>query len=127
MPELMPSELSIQEAARSTGLSPDTLRYYERIGLLEPVSRHSSGHRRYHPQDLHRVGFLSCLRATGMSIRQLQAFTALASEGPHTVDARLALLEAHKAQVRARIAELEHALSTIDHKITYYRSTGGHA
>ncbi len=119
-------DLGINDAARRTGLSIHTLRYYERIGLLEPIARRSGGHRRYHPDDLHRVGFLSCLRATGMSIGKLQAFTALAREGPASVPQRLALLEAHKAEVRARIADLEASLLAIDHKIEHYRKeTGG--
>ena len=118
--------LGINDAARHTGLSVDTLRYYERIGLLEPVGRLRGGHRRSHLDDLSRVGFLSCLRATGMSIGRLQIFTALSREGPGTVPQRLALLEAHKAEVRARIAELEASPTAIDHKIEHYRAeTGG--
>lgn len=94
---------------------------------MESVGRAPNGHRRYSGGDLERVRFLSCLRATGMPIRSLQEFAALASEGKSSVEARLALLESHKIEVRSRITELENSLKVIEGKIQRYHlgSRGG--
>src|SRR5258705_13758185 len=78
----MDSELSIQQAAEVTGLSAHTLRYYERVGLLDRVGRAESGRRRYVAADLAWVALLMWLRATGMPIRQMQEFAALRRRGP---------------------------------------------
>ncbi len=113
--------LTIQDAAAFTGLSAHTLRYYERVRLLEPVARNASGHRRYARTDLEHLQFLHCLRATGMPIRRMQEYGALAREGRATLAARLELLEAHRHDVQARMEELEHSLNIIDKKIERFR------
>jgi DNA-binding transcriptional MerR regulator len=110
---------SIAEAAERTGVTAHTLRYYERIGLLD-VGRRTSGHRRYSGHVLERVAFIGRLRATEMPIRDIQRYFALADEGPATKTARLALLEAHRTRVRSRLREIEHALGVIEHKIARY-------
>ena len=76
---------TIEEAAQRTGVSTHTLRYYERIGLLAPVGRASSGHRRYSDDDLGAVGFLTLLRQTGMPIRDMQRFVELTRAGDDTI------------------------------------------
>ncbi len=88
--------LSIAEAAEASGLSVHTLRYYERTGLLEPVRRNGSGHRRYRAADLERITFLTRLRATGMPIREVRRYAELMKAGEATNEERLALLEAHR-------------------------------
>jgi DNA-binding transcriptional MerR regulator len=115
--------LTIKEASAFTGLTVHTLRYYERVGLLEPVERNSGGHRRYSRVDLERLGFLACLRATGMPVRHLKAYAALTREGHASVAARKALLEAHRNELQARIAELERSLQVIDNKITRFEQS----
>jgi DNA-binding transcriptional MerR regulator len=110
---------TIAEAAQQTGHTAHTLRYYERIGLLD-VGRQVSGHRRFSTNDLDRVVFIGRLRATAMPIRDIQRYFALVAGGPSTEDERLALLEAHRSIVRDRLHELESALDAIDHKIAYY-------
>jgi DNA-binding transcriptional MerR regulator len=112
--------LTIAEAAAHTGLSAHTLRYYEREGLLDPVERTAGGHRAYDVAALDRVAFLSCLRDTGMPIRRMRQFADLLRDDA-TVPRRIALLEDHERDVRARIADLEAALARIGDKITYYR------
>ena len=114
--------LSIAEVAERTGVTAHTLRYYERIGLLS-VPRDAAGHRVYTRDELNRVVFITRLRLTAMPIREIQAYFALVAEGPGNEDRRLALLEAHRDQVRARITDLESALGVIEFKITTY---GGH-
>ncbi|MEM8535189.1 MAG: MerR family transcriptional regulator, partial [Chloroflexota bacterium] len=73
----MEQELTIQQVAAATGLSSYTLRYYERIGLLDPVGRATSGHRRYTTHDIEWIAFLNRLRAIGMPIRQMQEYAEL--------------------------------------------------
>ncbi len=109
--------LTVQEASVLTGMSAHTLRYYERIGLLEPVARNASGHRRYERTDLEHLQFLHCLRASGMPIRRLKEYADLVQAGQPAHDARLALLEAHHQDVQNRIAELQDKLRIIEAKI----------
>jgi DNA-binding transcriptional MerR regulator len=111
---------SIQEAAHETGLSEHTLRYYERVGLIEPVERAENGHRRYSPGDLGWIEFLKCLRATGMPVTQMKAYADLARQGDQTVGSRLDLLEQHRCAVLRQIEELQQYLAVLDHKIDYY-------
>ena len=105
-----------------TGVSIDTLRYYEREGLLENVARAESGHRRYSEDDVLWVEVLRCLRDTGMTIEQLRYYCELGAQGDHTEPERLRLLTEHRAKVEAQIAERHEALRLIDHKISFYRS-----
>ena len=114
--------LSIAEAARRTGVSVHTLRYYERAGLVvTPVDRTHSGRRRYQQDDLHWISICTKLRATGMPIRTIRRYAQLVSAGPGNEQERLALLEAHRADVTARLAEIEENLKLIDRKIGVYR------
>jgi DNA-binding transcriptional MerR regulator len=117
----MTTSLTISGAARASGVSAHTLRYYERAGLLDPVDRAASGHRRYAEEDLARIQFLTKLRSTGMPIRQIREYAELMRRGDGTHEARLALLEAHRDAVRAHLAETERNLELIDYKIGYYR------
>ena len=110
---------TIAEVAEKTGVSAHALRYYERIGLLE-VGRQASGHRRFTGQDVDRVVFIGRLRATAMPIRDIQRYFALVAAGPGTEGERLALLQAHRATVRAQLRDLEAALDVIEHKIARY-------
>lgn len=116
----METELTIQQVAALTGLSMHTLRYYERIGLLDPVQRASSGHRRYSAGDIAWIEFLMRLRATGMSICQMQQFADLRRQGPATVAERRALLEAHSFDVQHRLQELHDHLAAIEEKMKHY-------
>lgn len=104
--------LNVKEAAALTGLSAHTLRYYERVGLLDPISRASSGHRRYSEQDTSWIEFLGRLQTTGMPIRKMKRFVDLRRGGDPTVPARRALLEEHRIEVRQRMVELERVSST---------------
>jgi DNA-binding transcriptional MerR regulator len=110
---------TIAEVAEVTGVSAHTLRYYERIGLLD-VARQPSGHRRFSEHDISRVVFIGRLRATAMPIRDIQRYFALVAAGPSTEGDRLALLQSHRRAVRVRLRELEAALGAIEHKIARY-------
>ena len=117
----MAATLTISDAARISGVTAHTLRYYERAGLLDPVDRAQSGHRRYAEEDLARIRFLAKLRSTGMPIRQIREYADLMRAGDDTHQARMTLLEAHREAVRAQLAETERNLELITYKIDYYR------
>ena len=117
-----PEGLGIAEAARRTGVSAHTLRYYERAGLVvTAVDRTAGGRRRYHQLDLDWIVICTRLRATGMPIRTIRRYAELVSAGPGNEQERLALLEAHRAEVTARLARTRENLKLIDHKIDVYR------
>lgn len=111
---------AIDEAAARTGVTAHTLRYYERIGLLAPVPRGPGGHRRYTEQDLGWVTFLTLLRQTGMSIRDMQHFVDLTRAGEHTVPDRVTLLRTHRAALVERLDLLQRHLGAISTKISVY-------
>lgn len=112
--------LSIREVAAKTGITTHTLRYYERIGLVQPVARARSGHRRYGDADLRWLGLLKKLHATDMPIRRMLEYARLARRGDSTVAARRALLVAHRTEVAAKLHHLESTLDTIDAKLALY-------
>lgn len=119
---------SIAEAADRSGLTAHTLRYYERDGLmLDSVDRSSSGHRRYSDQDLSWINMLTCLRSTGMPVREVKRYAILVRNGDGNESERLALLLAHRQRVEAQLAEATAHLRGIDHKIGLYESKIEHA
>ena len=118
--------LSIAEAAERTGVTAHTLRYYERIGLVD-VPRDHNGRRQYGEPDLARIVFITRLRLTEMPIRDITRYVGLVREGAGTEPERLAILEAHRDAVRVRIAELSGALGVIEFKITVYGGSAGSA
>jgi DNA-binding transcriptional MerR regulator len=119
--ELASEALTIAEVAALSGLSAHTLRYYERIGLLDPVARVHGGQRRYSGDDLAWLAFLQRLRATGMPIRDMRRFADLRRQGDATIAARRALLEAHRDELLERISELQRDLAAVTDKITHYQ------
>ena len=116
---------TVREAAQKTGLTVHTLRYYERIGLLDPPERGmSSGHRQYGEDDLRRVQFLKRLRSTGMAIREMQRFVNLYRCGDATLAEREKMMVDHRCHVLAQIADFEESLVAIEYKITSYQKIG---
>jgi len=109
------------ETAERSGFSIDTLRYYEREGILAPVARTASGHRTYTDDDLGRLGFLRCLRDTGMPIAQLRRYGEMALDEA-SLPERVALLEEHEAAVRASIEELHAQQARLREKLDWYRA-----
>jgi DNA-binding transcriptional MerR regulator len=115
---------SIARAAELTGLTADTLRYYERDGLLlTSVGRSATGHRRYQDSDLRWIELINCLRGTGMPIRDVRRYAALVRAGTGTEGERLELLRAHRQQVLDQLAEVTAHLGAIDRKIDIYLGT----
>jgi DNA-binding transcriptional MerR regulator len=116
-----PVRLSIQQFAARTGLSADTLRYYEKIGLLRHVARDASGFRVYGPRDLEWVGFILRLKDTGMALDDIIRYADLREGGDSTLTARQALLEAHAAKLQARLERDREHLDALQAKIELYR------
>ena len=111
---------TIGEVVARTGLTAHTLRWYERIGLLEHPARSHSGQRRFSDRDLVWLEFLGKLRLTAMPVADMVRYAELRREGEHTDAERQALLEAHREVVRRRIADLQATLLIIDCKIDLY-------
>ena len=111
---------TIQRAAAETGVSRDTLRYYEKIGILPGIGRSESGHRRFTDDDMGWIKLVQCLRATGMPIEDLHAYAELVQQGDSTAPERLKLLENHRQRIRTEMQELTTALELVDRKIAGY-------
>jgi len=112
--------LTIADAARRSGVSAYTLRYYERAGLIDGVDRAGSGHRRYSHEDLAWIEVLQCLRKTGMPIASIRRYAELVRAGDGNEEERLALLEEHRDAVRAQLTEVRRHLAFIERKIATY-------
>lgn len=114
--------MKIAEVSEHTGISSDTLRYYERIGLIWPVNRNSSGIRDYTDLDLRRVEFIKCMRNAGLPIEVLIEYVALVQQGDHTIEARKEILREQREQLAARMSEMQKTLDILDHKIKVYEN-----
>ena len=112
---------TIRTMAARCGMTTHTLRYYERVGLIQPVSRARNGHRRYSDADEAWLNFLHCMRATNMPIREMQRYAALREDGEATTLERRKILEDHRATIAAQIVALEKAHGLLNHKIENYR------
>ena len=115
----MPDTLAPHAAAAHAGVSLDTLRYYEREGLIGPIARTDAGHRIYGEDDLFWIGLVTCLRDAGLGISELREFTSLLrSEG--AASDRVAFLTGHREELRRRRAQIDLALGVLEEKIEYY-------
>ena len=115
------SGFTIRTMAERCGMTAHTLRYYERVGLIQPVGRARNGHRRYSEADAAWLNFLHCMRATNMPIREMQRYAAMREMGDETSEQRRQLLEDHQATIAARIEALQKAHALLTHKIASYR------
>lgn len=112
--------LTIAQVAERTGLSHDTLRYYEKAGLIERVGRTTGNQRRYEAADLAWLEFLLRLRETGMPIAEMQRYARLRARGDTTVPDRLTMLREHRADLEDRIRALRRNAAALDDKIDHY-------
>ena len=103
-------------------MTAHTLRYYERVGLIQPVGRARNGHRRYSEADAAWLEFLHCMRATNMPIREMQRYAELREQGDATSLERRKLLEDHQASIAEKIEALQKAHALLTHKIANYRN-----
>lgn len=111
---------TIQQASTLSGISVHTLRYYERIGLLQPVPRAANGHRRYSADDVRRIELLKRLRQTGMPIEDIQRYAQLLNESVPNPAERRQMLEAHRQRLLKDIDDLHAMVAFIDAKVQTY-------
>lgn len=123
----MKESLGIGELAARSGRSIHTLRYYESVGLIPFVVRDAGGRRRYNAQHVEWLFFLERLQRTGMTLADMQQYTALVSKGKKTMPQRVALLRRHLEQVDRQMTELANSRRLLVAKIDFYgewKSTG---
>lgn len=114
--------MKIAEVSEKFGLSSDTLRYYERIGLLPSVNRTENGIRDYNELDLQRVDFIKCMRSAGLPIEVLIDYMELIQQGDPTIEARKEILIEQRKLLMTRIEEMQKTLEILEHKIDIYES-----
>jgi DNA-binding transcriptional MerR regulator len=114
--------MKIAEVSDQYDLSSDTLRYYERIGLIPPVNRNESGIRDYNELDLRRVEFIKCMRSAGLPIEVLIEYVGLVQQGDGTIEARKEILLEQREQLVTRMKEMQKTLDILDHKIEVYEN-----
>ncbi len=112
--------MKIAEVSKRYGVSTDTLRYYERVGLLRHVPRNKSGIRDYDEASCNAVEFVKCMRDAGMTIESLVEYMDLLEQGDATAQARKELLMRQSEEIRQRIEDLERALTRLQFKIDHY-------
>jgi len=113
---------SIAEASAATGASADTLRYYERAGIMPTIGRTDGRQRIYTPDDLGWITFVRRLRATGMTMQRIAEYTTMVRDGDGTIGDRRRMIQDHRATVEAAIEELASVLTVLDRKIQHYEA-----
>lgn len=114
--------MKIAEVSAQYGLSSDTLRYYERVGLIPTVNRNESGIRDYNEIDLRRVEFIKCMRSAGLPIEVLIDYVALVQQGDKTIAARKEMLVEQRDLLVARMNEMQKTLDILNYKIEVYEN-----
>ena len=114
--------MKIGEVSEKFDLSVDTLRYYERIGLLPSVNRNGSGIRDYGELDLKRVSFIKCMRSAGLPLEVLIRYFGLVQQGDATIEARKEILVEQREQLLARMKEMQETLDLLNYKIGVYEN-----
>lgn len=112
--------MTIAEVSEKYDLSADTLRYYERVGLIPRVNRSQSGMRDYTEEDCGWVEFIKCMRGAGLPIEVLIEYVALVKQGDATIETRRELLAEQRRQLIARMEEMQKTLERLDYKIKLY-------
>ena len=112
--------MTITEVSKKFDISPDTLRYYERIGLIPPVPRTKSGIRNYDDNSCGWIELMKCMRSAGVQIEALIEYVALFQQGDVTIDARKALLIEQRDQLLSRMQEMQKSLDRLNEKIERY-------
>jgi len=121
-PAAQQPEYSIAEASAATGTSADTLRYYEKAGIMPTIGRSDGGQRTYTPDDLGWITFVRRLRSTGMTMQSIAEYTTMVRDGDGTIADRRRMIEDHRATVAAAIKELGSVLNVFDRKIEHYEA-----
>ena len=113
--------MNIKSASDLLGISADTIRYYERVGLVPPITRTATGIRDFQDQDIEVLEFIKCFRSAGVSVDSLVDYTSLYQKGDETREERLGILEEEKKKLEERLSQLQTALNRLNHKIKLYK------
>lgn len=114
--------MNIKKVSELTGVSADTIRYYERIGLIPPVTRNQSGVRNFSDRDISVLEFVRYFRGAGVSVESLIDYIGLVEQGDSTIGARLAILQEEREKLEERVSKLQAALDRLNHKIDNYQN-----
>ena len=112
--------MKIAEVSERYAISSDTLRYYERIGLIPPVHRNKSSIRDYSEIDLKRLEFIKCMRRAGLPVEVLTEYIKLVQQGDQTIEARKEILKEQRELLVSRMKEMQKTLDLLDYKIRVY-------
>jgi DNA-binding transcriptional MerR regulator len=112
--------MKIAEVSERYSISSDTLRYYERIGLIPPVNRNGSGIRDYNETDVKRVEFIKCMRSAGLPIETLIVYVRFVQQGDSTIEARKNILTEQRDLLMTRMKEMQKTLDLLNYKINVY-------
>jgi DNA-binding transcriptional MerR regulator len=114
--------MTITKVSEQFNISPDTLRYYEKIGLIPPVKRNERGVRDYGEIDLNWIEFIKCMRGAGLSIEVLMEYVQLCMQGDKTIEARKKILKEQRERLIVKMEEMKKTLDTLDYKIEVYEN-----
>ncbi len=114
--------MKIAEVSKRYAISSDTLRYYERIGLIPPVNRNESGIRDYGETDVRRVEFIKCMRSAGLPVDVLIEYVKLVQQGDQTIEARKKILVDQREHLASRMEEMQKTMDLLDYKIKGYEN-----
>ena len=115
--------MTITEVSKQSDISPDTLRYYERIGLIPTIKRNKNGIREYGETDLKWIEFIKCMRSAGLTIEVLIEYVELFRRGEGTIAARKDILIEQRNQLAAKMEDMKKTIDKLDHKIKIYENT----
>ena len=112
--------MTITEVSKLYDITPDTLRYYERIGLIPKIHRNKNGIRDYTQEDCNWVEFIKCMRNAGLPIETLIDYVTMFQQGDSTIDARKELLTEQSKVLEKKIKDMNETLGRLNHKIELY-------
>lgn len=112
--------MNIKEAGETFHVSPDTLRYWERVGAIPKVNRDTKGHRDYDQEDQDWIYYTKCMRDTGVSIERIIEYIQLFKEGDTTITLRKQLLEEQLDEIGTKLAEMQKSYHMLENKINHY-------
>lgn len=112
--------VKISEVSEKFNISADTLRYYEKIGLIPPVNRDSSGVRNYTEEDCNWIEFILCMKNAGLPIKTLVKYVELFQQGDDTIEERKELLMKEREELSIKIENMKNTLDRLDYKIAKY-------
>lgn len=117
--------MTIKEVSERYGIPADTLRYYERAGMIPPVPRTGGGIRAYGEEELHWVELALCMRSAGLPVESIAEYVRLAQIGESTVEARHTLLLRQREMLLDQRRQIEETLGRLEHKIEWYEQVCG--